>query len=164
MKHIYLSLVALSLCASTSLASAAPSTIALAPERAGHNATVLTSGKVLITGGVNETAALDSALLYDPATGNFTPTGTMTTPRSYHTSTLLQDGCVLLTGGVLSTGQLTKTAELYDPNTGFFTQVAHQMSVGRSKHTANLRADGKVIIVGGKNADLFDPATESRIR
>ena len=142
-------------------ASQAAASITLSPERAGHAATRLNSGLVLVTGGVNENATLDSALLYNPATGTFTPTGNMTTARSNHTSTLLNDGKVLITGGDLATGQLSKTAELYDPTTGHFTLAAHLMTIGRDKHTANLLADGKVLLVGGKNADIYDPATQT---
>src|SRR5882762_10320273 len=75
------------------------SQIPISPERTSHAATLLNSGKVLITGGVNETATLDSALLYDPATGMAIATGKMTAPRADHTSTLLPDGRVLITGG-----------------------------------------------------------------
>src|SRR6266513_1486022 len=74
-------------------------TIPLVPERTGQAATLLQSGKVLISGGVNETATLASALLYDPATGLFTATGSMVTARANHTSTLLNDGRVLIAGG-----------------------------------------------------------------
>src|SRR4051812_38339273 len=86
-------------------------TITLAPERLGHGATRLNSGKVLITGGVNENATLNSALLYDPSSGTFTPTGNLISPRAGHTSTLLSDGRVLITGGEQGTGlPLLKTA------------------------------------------------------
>ncbi len=60
-------------------------TIPLSPERTNHAASLLGSGMVLITGGVNLTATLDSALLYDPGSGTIVPTGTMTTPRADHT-------------------------------------------------------------------------------
>jgi hypothetical protein len=39
--------------------------IVLSPERANHAATWMNDGRVLITGGINEGATLDSALLYD---------------------------------------------------------------------------------------------------
>ena len=65
-----------------------------------HTATLLPSGKVLITGGFS-TQRLDtlaSAELYDPATGVFTRTGSMSVQRSGPVATLLLDGHVLITG------------------------------------------------------------------
>jgi len=140
----------------------AQSQIVLSPSRAGHAETRLPSGKVLITGGENETAWLNSALLYNPATGAFTPTGNMTSPRALHTSTLLSNGMVLITGGEQGTGlPLLKSAELYNPITGQFTQVAHLMTIARENHTATLLQNGQVLIVGGKQADIYDPTTQT---
>jgi hypothetical protein len=136
-------------------------TIVLTPERVGHAATRLNSGKVLITGGINENATLNSALLYDPTTGTFTPTGNMISPRAGHTSTLLQDGMVLITGGEQGTGlPLLKTAELFNPRTNQFTLTATRMTIAREKHTATLLLDGRVLIVGGQQADTYDPITQ----
>ena len=142
-------------------AASAPGATILNPERTAHAASLLASGKVLITGGANEGAILNSALLYDPALGTFTPTGNMVMARSYHTSTLLNSGQVLITGGDLSDGKISKTAELYDPVTGTFKLVAKTMKIARDKHTANLLPDGKVLLVGGKSSDIFDPATQT---
>lgn len=135
-------------------------TIPLLPERTGHGATLLPSGKVLISGGVNENATLSSALLYDPTTNVFTATGSMITPRADHTSTLLNDGKVLVTGGDNSVGAI-QSAEIYDPATGVWTQTKVGMKVVRTQHTATLLWSGKVLIDGGKSADLYDPATDS---
>jgi hypothetical protein len=148
------------ICAFFGMLTLQAQTIPLIPERGGHEATLLQSGKVLITGGVNETETLNSALLYDPATGIFTPTGSMITARANHTSTLLQDGRVLVTGGNNSAGAL-QTAELYDPATGTFTQTLEGMGIARLQHTATLLPDGKVLVDGVLSADLFDPADES---
>ncbi len=81
--------------------------------RSGHTATLLTSGKVLIAGGANG-AADASAELYDPATGAFTATGSMTEARIGHTATLLNDSA----RSVLIVGSVDMTAELYNPATG----------------------------------------------
>jgi hypothetical protein len=80
--------------------------------RAEHTATLLTSGKVLITGG----SGLVTAELYDPEGGIFTPTGDMTTPRSGHTATLLPDGKVLVAGGGRYGAGSVADAEIYHPN------------------------------------------------
>ena len=84
-----------------------------------HTSTLLPDGTVLITGGLtglysnNSSPVTASAELYNPGTGTFRTTGSMTTPREGHTATLLKNGMVLITGGggVFSPA----SAELYDP-------------------------------------------------
>ena len=64
--------------------------VALSPERAAHGATLLNSGKVLITGGVNESTNLGDALLYDEATDTYRcPAGQM---LHYYRTTDKSDG------------------------------------------------------------------------
>jgi WD40 repeat protein len=130
--------------------------------RVSHTATLLSNGKVLVTGGQDA-----SAELYDPTSGAFAATGSMSVGRSSHTATLLASGKVLIAGGSNSTGPLA-TAELYDPNSGTFAATG-SMAVGRASHTATLLASGKVLIAGGSNSsgaalattELYDPATGS---
>jgi len=52
---------------------------------------------VLVAGGGVGTR-LSSAELFDPATGTFSLTGSMTRARIGHTATLLKDGTVLMVG------------------------------------------------------------------
>src|SRR5438093_1327530 len=70
--------------------------------RAGHTATLLPSGKVLVAGGYNNddfSVEEASAELYDPTTGKWSITGSLHTRRHGHTATLLPDGRVLVAGG-----------------------------------------------------------------
>jgi hypothetical protein len=126
--------------------------------RAVHTATLLASGKVLLTGGCYVNPC-NSAELFDPGTGRFTPTGNMLSARSGQTATLLPNGKVLIAGGG-STG--TTIAELYDPDAGTFTPTG-SMAVSRGLHTATLLPDGRVLIAGGSseapNTEIYSPAT-----
>ena len=130
-------------------------------------ATSLANGTVLVAGGIQllpdgSGGVLDSAELYNPATGSFSLTGTMTFARQNHTATLLPDGRVLITGGV-SNDVVLDTAELYDPTTGEFS-AAGNMTTTRYGHLAAVLGDGDVLIAGGfdnagsslASAEIFD--------
>jgi hypothetical protein len=150
--------------------------------RYGATATVLTSGRVLIAGGWSEdpnNPVLASAEIYDPASGEFAPGGSMATPRAGQTATLLSDGRVLIVGGQIESDNrfsALATAELYDPTTGRFSATG-SMTVARFNHTATLLPNGRVLIAGGggppgignspspvsspglASAELYDPAS-----
>ncbi|MBA3357411.1 MAG: hypothetical protein H0U18_16025 [Pyrinomonadaceae bacterium] len=137
--------------------------------RSGHTATVLTNGKVLVVGGVTTGGFLDTAELYDPATGTWSTAGRLRAGRYLHTATLLPNGKVLVSGGITSTAPpefgVTTSAELYDPATGTWSATGN-LNTARFWYTATLVANGKVLVVGGANnplvldsAELYDPAT-----
>jgi hypothetical protein len=126
--------------------------------RSSHLMTLLNSGKVLVTGGSTPLSSLSSAELYDPATGIFTATGSMTTGRGEDTATLLNNGKVLMGAGFNVFGSM----DLYDPATGLFT-ATDNMTTSRSQHSATLLNSGKVLIAGGccglASAELYTPPT-----
>ena len=130
----------------------------LVTDRAGHAATLLPSGLVLVTGGVDATGkAQASAELYNPATHTSAKTGGMMNAREHHTSTLLGDGTVLITGGDQE-GNALSTAEIYDPKTQKFALTA-QMHRTHTDHTATLLNNGNVLIVGGAVAEIYNIGT-----
>lgn len=82
--------------------------------RSGLTSTLLLSGKVLIAGGFNGSTKVDTAEIYDHASGNFSyTTSPMLSIRYGHTAALLADGSVLLAGGINSTNTALASAELY---------------------------------------------------
>ncbi len=132
--------------------------------RESHAASLLSDGRVLITGGEYDIPVnpfwgeLTESEVFDPVTGKFTAVGQMTTARAFHTSTLLQNGKVLITGGEYPV--FSNTAELFDPATDTF-RLTGNMAVQRGFHTATLLPNGKVLIIGNSAlAELYDPSTE----
>ncbi|WP_375769136.1 hypothetical protein NR798_46965 [Archangium gephyra] len=140
------------------------STGSLAVSRADHTATLLPSGKVLVVGGYTRggstgATALDSAELYDPAAGTWSPVASMSVSHQGHTATLLPSGKVLVAGGD------SAVAELYDPEAGTWT-LTGPLGSRRTWHAAALLRSGQVLVVGGslvggeaaRTAELYDPA------
>ncbi len=146
------------------------STGSMGTTRIYHTATLLPNGKVLVAGGHGAVGGSDiyraTAELYDPATGTFSPTGSMGTARYHHTATLLPNGKVLVASGYDGvSGVFRATAELYDPATGTFSSTG-SMGTARVVHKATLLPNGKVLVAGGNSAgvylataELYDPAT-----
>jgi Galactose oxidase, central domain len=126
----------------------------MATVRSLQTATLLPSGQVLVAGGLIGISATGvasytgAAELYNPATGQWTVTGSMTTPRAAHAATLLANGQVLVAGGLNSSGSTLASAELYDPSSGTW-KATGSMNDARANVQATLLQNGQVLIAGG---------------
>lgn len=154
----------------------------MATSRWSHTAALLPDGKVLVAGGFtgfvagNAQAVTDTAEVYDPATGTWSPTGSMQTRRALHSTMVLPDGKVLVAGGRTCTGPppatcdfsfRTATAEVYDPATGAWTPTG-SMNAPRHTTSAATLPDGRVLVPAGfsapdahdtdNTADVYDPS------
>ena len=123
-------------------------------------------GKIIFVGGGNEqTTHVPSAAaeIIDLTTANpaWRPTALMHHPRRQHNATILPDGTVLVTGGTkggggknagfndLTPGEPVHVAELWDPATGQWTELAAEQ-VDRCYHsTAILLPDATLLSAGG---------------
>lgn len=147
--------------------------------RLGHSLTRLPDGRVLAAGGTapgggeaggGQTIRPEaSAEIYDPASGRWSPAGSMGSPRFEHTATLLGDGRVLMVGGLGSVGDEIvplASAEIYDPAANAFIRTTDPAE-GRANHAAALLGDGSVLVTGGAggpngdvslaSAEIFEP-------
>jgi len=111
--------------------------------RVGHNATLLTTGKVLVVDG--DPTGGTAGELFDPATQSFTRTaGDMS--AAHDTATTLVSGKVLVAGDTGLTGQ---PADLYDPVSDSFRLTHGLFPFAASATAATRLLNGRVLFTGG---------------
>ena len=138
-------------------------TTGISPEHAA--AVLLSSGAVLVAGGVNYSAV---AQTWNPTTGGWQATSPMRSPRESFTLTTLPSGLVLAAGGCAYyyCQTVLGSAELYHPLTRTWTSTG-SMIQARYNHAATLLPTGQVQVTGGTTAagttatttELYQPAT-----
>ena len=118
--------------------------------------------KIIFIGGGNPPTANAEIIDLSVAQPAWQPTGPMHFPRRQHNATILPDGTVLVTGGTrsggapgtaqafnnLDPGQPVHIAELWDPGTGHWTQLAAERTDRCYHSTAVLLPDGRVLSAG----------------
>ena len=120
----------------------------------------LQDGRVLVVGGSSGVSGyeqkLTSAELYDPATGTWSATGSISKPLVEDAATLLPDGRVLVLVG--SDGP--SGAEVYDPVSGIWTPTG-PLAAGADRlgGTFTVLRDGRVLGTGLHGAQVYDPAS-----
>ncbi len=136
-------------------------------EAYGITVTLLTKGKVLVTGCADAYGSCSVGVteLFDPQSGTFGLTGPMMLkyfPDYGYTATLLTDGRVLFLGS--NDWPDPADAEVYDPAAGTFASIGS--AVSQEIAPASLLTDGTVLIAGGQvpggdgsaYAELYVPA------
>lgn len=130
---------------------------------------VLRSGRVLISGGVLNSAGnsvISTADVYDPATDTVEPTaGVMTAPRWTQISVTMLNEKVLLLGtwyGGYSPPS-GPVADLFDPSTATFSSTQGQVGIEHWHPHGVLMADGRVLFVSGASSavHIYDPDADS---
>lgn len=137
----------------------------LGQARSNHTATLLLDGRVLVVGGLTASGPTTACEIYNPATGNWSATGSLTTARYDHAATrLLSDGRVLVAGGIGASNNLLSDAEVFHPGSGMWSG-AGTMSVARALFTLNATYNGFNAIAyaaGGLAPGVFCPSQPCR--
>ncbi|MBI5507194.1 MAG: hypothetical protein HY903_00450 [Deltaproteobacteria bacterium] len=130
----------------------------LSEARENPTATLLTDGRVLVTGGYRAASYSQAVDIYHPTLDSMSAAVTpLPGARSYHTATLLHDGKVLVAGGRDATAALAALA-VFDAGAGtWLGSSSLQLGTARYRHTATLLADGRVLIAGG----MLESATQT---
>jgi hypothetical protein len=127
----------------------------------------LPDGKVLVAGGMvtnsNPPDNRATAELYDPATGTWSATGSMSAGRQEAIAVPLPDGRVMVIAG----DETARACEIYDPATGTFSPTGLLLQP-RMRFVASVLPGGRVLVAGGEpawstpahtSAEIWDPAT-----
>jgi hypothetical protein len=143
----------------------------LVTERAGHSATLMADGRVLVAGGRNSIGDPRTTEIFDPAHGTFVAGPTAGAPHHASLAPVLADGRILLTGSGPGASELfdpqavAPAAPSAPPGPRAFSPI--QTGVMHDGASLVELDDGRVLIVGGSIvgaqqdvtdvAEIFDP-------
>ena len=118
---------------------------------------------VVATSVENTTLTANSTVTVTTSSSRFTPTGNLKVARGLHTATLLPNNKVLVAYGsnrvayTDATGYVgLSSIEVYDADTGTFTEVVGESGKGIFGHSATLLPNGKVLLAGGFVNSVWD--------
>ncbi|MFL5350318.1 MAG: kelch repeat-containing protein [Hyalangium sp.] len=134
----------------------------LTQPRAGHTATLLEDGRVVLAGGFRlssdgQVETLSSIEILDPQARTLAyveDPGPGAAKRAFHTASRMLDGRVALIGGesqpLSGTATPLRTGAVFDPVTGKTQQF--ELGMARSHHAAAIDLAGRILVVGGVGA------------
>lgn len=121
---------------------------------------LMADGRVLVTGGVRNqptTRDVADAEIFDPKTGKWSRTASMSAARNGHTLTPLTNGQLLVAGGNSGGWEICKplsSAQRYVPSSGKWLPAA-SMHTARLDHTDTRLRNGQVLVTGGITWDEY---------
>ena len=126
------------------------------------SAVLLPNGEVLVAGGylgtINGTEEFTAtAELYNPSTGKWSTTGSMSVARSEAGIALLTNGQVLIAGGINASGTAITSSELYNPATGKWS-VTGSLPTDQDVPIVRL-SNGLVLTAGGGGGAVYNSST-----
>ena len=130
--------------------------------RTGFAAVPLADGRVMVTGGLNETEqSYSSTYVYDPRPGyeTWSKVGLLGTARTAPAAALLPDGRVLVAGGYYHTGPMEGGASAPDAIVASYHRAAPRTGAPRRAPLDDI--DVPPFGYALATAELFDPATGS---
>ncbi len=126
-----------------------PATMKVA--RAGHSATQLPDGRVLIVGGFSPDGKYELAEVFDPATETFTVFAAVDNrERGLHSTAQLPDGSVLVLGGETEATEPLASVMLFRGDNGGTSQVLANLVRPRTLVDGAMSRDGRVFLFGGE--------------
>ncbi|HRI71293.1 MAG TPA: kelch repeat-containing protein, partial [Polyangium sp.] len=136
--------------------------------RYGQRECLLTSGRVLVTGGNSPMGIVATAEISNAAASTWTSAGAMTGARQFHNQVAISNDRALIIGGYDGTNMLA-SVQIYNGATNMWA-AGPNLTTARSAASAVRLANGKVLVAGGltgtngnftivPTAELYDPAT-----
>ena len=140
--------------------------------RTGHSATVLSDGRIVVSGGVIGGLVTGDVEIFDVATGTSSLAAVLPEPRRGHAAARLAGDAVLMAGGSGVDGTVLRTAVVLDPATGAVTalrQPAVDAAHGRVGDAAHRRpgAGGWAAATAGRgsadlsSAEIYNPFAQT---
>ncbi len=129
----------------------------------------LNDGRILVIGGrtmfgegpAAEEGATETCEIYNPETGKWKLTNSLSMKRTGHSAVLLSNGKVLVSGGNWWGGPEEASCEIFDLSTETWGIVT-PMNIGRNYHNSILLDNNKVMVIGGNNktCEVYDYLTD----